>query len=277
VNLVLEYGFDALSQAYDELEQFAAAGVASHNIAVFRRTADEAWDARGVDLGHDAGLEAAYVGDTVDSARIDFATNNAITRLRPSSLGELAGTVVVRLRPLEAIDGSGGPARDPWFRVDNELYELAQTAGECLIVGDDTFIGAELYWAGGIRSPGLRVPALTVIHPQRPPTLYFRPQIKQMNEDLRVGRIPADLAWVGAFGVDGTILRDMLKSRPDRISVSALVASSLSSAWEAGMDGIGLFSATSAVSASMEDLECLGGPRLARGLARCLAGENRHG
>jgi hypothetical protein len=98
-----------------------------------------------------------------------------------------------------------------------------------------------------------------------------------MNEALADGRVPSDLAYVGALGIAGETFREIMGGGDDALSLAALVTLSISKAKEAGEVIVRSFDSAGIVSVSPEDLQCLGGPRLVREIARLIAGGAAHG
>ncbi len=280
INVVMEYGFDALSQSYDELELYCAAALDSENIAIFGRTAAEAHSVRGIGLVHYPALEAAYLAENLDTLGALHFDPSAVDDRQ--SIGETASAIpdnmlVIRLGEIGEPDEIGDRDAGPWLIVDDELCRRAEAADECVLVGVNTFLGSQIQSAGPDRVSGLRIPALTVVSQEKLSALYFKPAIGPMNDQLLAGSMPADLAWVGAIGVEVTTLREMLRDRPERISVSALIARSLARARAAGAPSVSTFSATSAVSVSLSDLACMGGAILIGAVSRRLAWDLANG
>ena len=280
INVVMEYGFDALSQSYDELDLYSAAAMDSENMAIFARTAAEARSVRGIVLAYYPLLEAAYLAENLDTIEALHLDSPVVDDRQ--SIGDLASAVpdnilVIRLGETGQSNDAGGTDAGPWLTVDDELRQRVETVDECVFVGMNTFIGSQIRSAGPNRVPGLRIPALTVVSQEKLSALYFRPTIGEMNDQLLAGSMPADLAWVGAIGVEGTILREMLRDQSECISVSAVIARSLASARAAGAPSLSAFSATSAVSVSASDVACMGGALLIGAVSRHLARDLANG
>ncbi len=274
VNLILEYGFDALSQTYEELDMFVEAGIAAENIAVFEKTAVEARRVKDVGLAYSPGLEAAFVsGDlrSIAPATTPWRKPDERARARPP-----AETLVLRVGMVQPAGGDEGEAIAGWLRLDEAQREMAREADEIIIVGGGTFLG-ETVGSGASGRPGIRIPSLTIVRPGEPPAYYFRPQAESMNEALRQGRVPADLAYVGAIGIAGETFGEMLETCGERMSIAALVALAICRAREAGQTIVTCFGETDVVSASAEDLQWLGGARLLLGIFRHMAAGGAHG
>lgn len=271
VNLIAEYGYDALSRSCDELDQFAAAGIEAENIAVFRQTVVEAWDARGVRLGHSPTLEARFVAGGQGEGRVDDVVwpGQIACGRADGATGERA--VVLRVCPaVEAADRGEG-CEGPYLRVDQALREAVRDVAEVVVTGGDAFLGETV---GIGRRPdflGVRVAALTVVHQDKPPAYFFRPKLETMNLALTQSRMPTDLAFVGAFGVAGEVLRDLLPAADEPLPVAALLAEGLRRGLRSGGESLALFERTAVVSVSASDLERLGGTRLLRDVSRRLA------
>jgi hypothetical protein len=263
INVVGEYGFDALSQAYDELDRFAAAGVPSENIAVFEKTAREAWRARGLTLRHDAALEGDHVSGALGSRRLDPGP-----WLAPAGPPVLISPAEARAFRLPIPDRAAGPGSERAVAVTDALRALARREAECIFVCGQAFLGLDFADRQAPRPPGLRIPALTVIEEAGGPSLYVRHALDFYESELRAGRFPPDLAAAGAIGVDRASLREVLERFPESFSFSTLIAASVRRAIEAGEACVGLFAPASIVSLAAADLEALDGAALARGLAR---------
>jgi hypothetical protein len=277
VNLVPEYGFDALSQSYEELELFASSGLDAENIAVFAKTSIEARRVRGASLLHDPVLEAAYVSGDLGSIgpramawRLPDEGGRVDAHSSPESL-----VLRVGLPPLADADASR--AEGGWVVVDEMQREMARGAREIILVGGEAFLGEQIPERPSAGRVGIRIPGLTIVRLDKPPAYYFRPQVAVMNEALGRGRVPADLAYVGAIGIAGDTFREMLAIAPGPISVAKLVALAVRKAREAGEAIVTLFGEASVVSASSEDLERLGGARLLLGISRRTGGVSAHG
>lgn len=280
INVVMEYGFDALSQSYNELDLYFATAMDSENIAIFSRTANECLLVRGIQLDHWPALEAAYLSESlasVDALRIPFQAVDGSQAPEAGNAHVPDDILVIRLVGAVCPDEGSDTDAGPWLTVDDELRQGTETARECVFVGLNTFIGSEIRSDGPDRLPGLRIPALTVVSQEKPPSLYFKPAIDVMNDQLLAGCMPGDLAWVGAIGVEAATLRDMLRDRPQRISVPAVIARSLAGARAAGVPGLRPFSDASVVSVSLDDVACMGGALLIGAVSRRLAVELANG
>jgi hypothetical protein len=269
INVVMEYGFDALSQVYDELDQFRAAGIESESIAVFQKTVREAWRTRGLVLAHDPALEADYVARALGSRHAEPRPDGALTDPLPAPLASPAEARAFRLTA-ESLAGAG-EAGGEMLRVSDSLRALAEGAQECILVSGRAFLGLEFPPGDVARPPGLRIPAMTVIDQGSEPTLYVRHPVDRFNDDLARGRFPIDLAGVGAIGVDCRSLRDGLRRFPDRLPLSVLIETSVRHAREEGERRVDLFTARCVVSATPEDLDAIDKAALARSVAGRLA------
>ncbi len=259
INVVTEYGFDPLSRAFDELDRFRAAGLESENIAVFEKTAREAWQKRGVALRYDEALEADYVAGSLGSRVVAPRPWPAPAPAPPSP----AEARVFRLtrEPLAAGLAAGMEAT---IAVTQPLRLLAAREDECVFVRGEAFLGMEFGQAGAARPPGLRIPALTVIDQEGAATLYLRHAVEFYERELRAGRFPPDLATAGAIGVDCACLRAVLARFPAGFAFSTLIAASVRRALAAGEACVALFAPTSIVSVSAADIGLMDKARLAR-------------
>ncbi|MGI8840550.1 MAG: glycosyltransferase [Caulobacteraceae bacterium] len=250
VNVVGEYGFDALSQAYDELDAFAAAGVESENIAIFAKTAREAWWVRGLALRHHPALEADHVSGALGSRRLEPGAWS--TPIGPAGQPSPAEARAWRLTPGEA---GGVHGTEPAIAVTPALRALAEREAECVFVRGRAFLGLDFDEAGAPRPPGLRIPAVTIVEEDGGPTLYVRHALDRFERELQAGRVPADLASAGAIGVDTAALRAVLERFPERFTFSTLIAACARRAVEAGEACVAFFGPASIVSVSAADLE----------------------
>jgi hypothetical protein len=270
INLVTDHGFDALSQAWDELDLYRAAGIASENIAVFEKTVIEARAVRGVELEHAPELERAFVSGSLASMPgavratlpAKFAATLAAPPLEPPSIEAR----LVRVRSADRAEASGGVGPGPWLQVGPALIAIADKQPECILVGGDAFLGAGFPTGDRTGPAGLRIPALTIVHRERQPTSYVRHRLESWNDELRSARAPADLASVGVIGVDCAALRDLLADHPAWISIPALLARCIRRSEQARTPAVGLFGRDCVVSTQSEHLQGLGGPGLLRGL-----------
>jgi hypothetical protein len=276
INIVSEYGFDALSQTYDELDLFAAAGVAAENLALFEKTAVEARRVRGVSLANSHALEAAYVSGGLASIepgslawRIPDAERAAEPRAR-------AGCMVVRAGIPSPAEGDIGGRVEGWLTLDELQRETVREAGEIILAGGQAFLGGAI-GSGAPGKPGIRIPGLTIVRFDEPPVCYFKPDAAVMNAALADGCVPADLAYVGAIGVSGEVFRRLLGSVGDRLSVAAVLALAIRAAREAGEAIVTSFNDSGVVSVDAEDLASFGGPRLLLEISRALAGGAANG
>jgi len=277
INVVVEYGFDALSQVYDELSLFASTGVESENIAVFQKTARESWQTRGVALLHDEALEADFVAGALGSRRVaprlDGASNTPMSAAAASPAESRAFRITAEsLAPV----GPGEPGAVT-ILVSTGLRALAEREDEVILVNGGTFLGMAFPPGGPVRPPGLRIPALTMVADDRQPTLYVKHRVDLFNRELAAGRFPTDLAATGAIGVDGRSLRDVLHCFPHRVPLSALIEVSIRYAREGGGPCVDLFAANCIVSATAADLDLIDKAALARSLAGCLGPGSRDG
>jgi len=272
VNLVPEYGFDALSQAYEELDMFAAAGITAKNVAIFEKTAIEARRVRGVRLAYNAAFEAAFVSGDFDSVRPDTRA----WRL-PDSDGAIAergldGALILRVRFPPLAEPGADRTQGGWVVVNEILREEARDAREIILVGGDAFLGEQIPGEARAGVGGIRIPGLTIVRLDIPPAYYLRPKAALLNESLARGSVPPDLAYVGAIGIAGETFRELLAVYPDRVPVAALVALAIRKARATGETIVTFFSDTGVVSASSEDLEQLGGARFLLGISRGMSG-----
>ena len=275
-NLVCEYGFDALSQTYDEIDLFAAAGIEAENVAVFEKTAIEALDARGVRLTCSPALETAYVSGDLASLQPDAMAWREPDGAAPTKAGARAGTLVLRASPSSPADADVERAGGGWLALDDVHRERAREAREVILVGGDTFLG-ETGWEQGPDKPGFRIPSLSIVHADEPPAYYFRPHVANMNQALSEGRMPADLAYVGAIGVSGSTFREAIAGAGERVAIAALVALAIQNARQSGEVIVSTFDDAGIVSCSAQDLERLGGPRLLLEISRRMAKVSGHG
>ena len=272
INLIPEYGFDALSQAYDEIDMFAAAGIVTRNVAVFEKTATEARRVRGVELLYDAGLEAAFVSgefDTVRPAATAWRTPEDDVAIADWAS---SGSLIVRVGSAPLAGGASERAQGGQVTVDETLRAKARDAREIILVGGDTFVGEQIPTGASAGGAGIRIPALTIVRMEQPPAYYYRPKVALLNEDLARGSVPSDLAYVGAIGVAGDTFREALALYPEDVPVAALVGLAISKARAAKETLVTFFSDTGVVSASSEDLAQLGGARFLLGVSRAISG-----
>jgi hypothetical protein len=275
INVICEYGYDALSQSYDELDLFAAAAIDSENVAVFERTATEARRVRGVRLACSAGLEAAYVsGDPRATRPGEIAWRTPVENGRAEP--RWPGALVLRVGLSPTVDADIDDGDDVWLTLDEAQRAAARDAREVIVVGWKTFLGEHI-GAEAPTGPGIRIPGLTVVRFDEPPVYYFRPQVAVMNEAFSQGRVPADLAYTGAFGVAGEIFREVLQRSGESVSVATLVALAIRKARASGQAVVTSFGDDGVVSVSAEDLERLGGARLLRGVSRRIVEGPAHG
>ncbi|MEO8927802.1 MAG: glycosyltransferase [Caulobacteraceae bacterium] len=270
VNVVMEYGFDALSQAYEELDLFASTSIASETIAVFEKTAREAWRTRGLALAHDQALEDDYVGGALGSRRI--APRLDATLNEPSSGAPVspAQSRVFRITAQGFATAGPDEPRGGVLLVDDALRALAEREDECILVSGAAFLGMDFAPAGAARPPGLRIPALTIIDEEGQPVLYVRHRVDWFDQQLASGRFPMDLGATGALGVDCRSLREVLQRFPKRLPLAALIETAVRHAGQAGERCVDLFAANCIVSASAADLALIDKAALAAGLAERL-------
>ena len=276
INMVCEYGFDALSQTYKELDLFAASGIASENVALFEKTSIEALRVRGVRLAHSRALEAAHVSGGLGSVSPGALAWRIPDQSRPVAPDPPAGFLVMRAGLSPPFDVEADPAEGGWLMLDERALDGACDACEVILVGGQAFVG-EGFKAGAARRPGIRIPSLTIVRFDSPPVYYFRPDVANLNAALANGSIPADLAYVGAIGLAGETFRKALESSGDRISVAALVTLAIRQAREAGGAIVTVFDDAAVVSVSSDDLDRLGGSRLLSGISRRMAAGRAHG
>jgi hypothetical protein len=277
VNVVCEYGFDALAQTYEELDLFAAAAIASENVALFEKTAIEAGSARGVRLAFSKALETAYVDGVPASIGPEALAWRLPDEGRRPPVRASADTLVLRVGSSSSSTGPDAGLGEPgWLTLDEGQREMARDAREVILFGGDAFLGEKVK-AAAPGKPGIRIPGLTIVRLDEPPVRYFTPQVGNMNEALGGGRVPADLAYVGAIGVAGDTFREALERWGDRISVAALVALAVRKARAVGQASVTSFDDDAVVSVSSEDLARLGGARLLREISRQMAEGAAHG
>ena len=276
INLVCEYGFDALSQTYEELDQFAAAGIAAENVALFEKTAMEARRVKGVRLSCSHALESAYVSGDLASIEPAAMVWQAPAESWRAEDRAAAGVMVLRVGVSAQANTGPGRAEAGWLTLDEAQREAARDAREVILVGGEAFLGENLAVEWPER-PGIRVPGLTIVRLAEPPVYYFRPRVAELNDALANGRVPADLSYVGAIGLAGGTFRELLESCGDRLPIARLVALAILKAREAGQVIVTPFNHVGVVSASAQDLEHLGGGRLLLGISRLIAMGAAHG
>ncbi|MBA3810167.1 MAG: hypothetical protein H0X27_00680, partial [Caulobacteraceae bacterium] len=266
LNVVMEYGFDALSQAYDELEAYGAAGIESQAIGVFRKTAREAADVRGVILHHDEALEGDFIGGALGSRDVSPRADPT-TGILPGGVGSLAEERTFRISPAALAAAGTDASRDMVLTVTDSLRAISESQEECIFALGGCFLGAEIGEGGAARAPGLRIPAVTVIHQEGQSTIYLRHPVDRFNEELQSGRFSADIGAAGALGVDCATLRDVLRQSPGSFSFPTLIDRCLRRARDAGEPCIATFAPTCIVQATPEDLDLLDKAALARALS----------
>jgi hypothetical protein len=266
INVVMEYGFDALSQAFHELDRFVEAGVESENIGVFRKTVTEVGRMRGVELLYYEDLEADYVDGVLGSRLIARAVHRApIATL--SGAASPAESRVFRLTPEHLVDVGEGTSGDVALAVTESLRTLSETEEECIFASGEAFLGLDFGDANRPRPPGLRIPALTIIEEDGQQTLYVRHPPEDFESEIRAGRIPADIASVGAIGVDCASLREVIGRSADQFALSTLIAVSVRNAVKAGQPCVELFASNAIVSVKAADLGVIDKARFERSLA----------
>jgi hypothetical protein len=225
-------------------------------------------------------LEAAYLDgslDALNALRVELLNCVSPTASVDACTAMPDRTMIIRLNTAGTEEAGGDAPHGPWLMVDDALLEMAAAAEECVFVGENTFLGEKIQSAGAARVPGLRIPELTVVSLDKSPTIYFKPAIDAMNLELLSGCIPADIVWAGAFGVETRLLREMLRERPERLSVPAIIARSLADALAVGAPCLSVFSSNSVASTSMADVEHMGGAQMVGAIGRYLARELDHG
>ena len=273
INLVLEYGFDALSQSYDELDLFRGAGVPCEDFAVFAKTAHEAFAHRGLALRHDPRLEAAFVsGDFsgiaggVEAQTLGKPAVSPLLRSRARLQPR-----VHRVRLADLADTADLAPASPSIAVTDALRAIAAGEPECIFAAGDAELGLEVFPIGAGRPPGLRIPALVIIRQDAQPVYYLRPAIKDFNRELAAGSSPADLFNMGAIAVDADSLRAALARFPERLPLAAVFALAVRRALAAGRPASFPLGPRAVVAVDAADLVAFGGARAARGLQRWLS------
>jgi|GEM_PF-4052616 len=267
LNVVMEYGFDALSQSYDELDAYAKAGIESRNIGLFQKTVREAARVRGAALLYRAELELDYVSGALGRRMVSPPVEGEVGLAGRGSLSA-AEPRTYRITSSSHVEAGRPDSRGLVLRVTDWLRTLAATEEECIFAFGGCFLGANLGESGQARAPGLRIPALTVIDQVGQPTLYLRHPVERFDSELQTGRFPADIGAVGAIGIDCRSLREMLLQCPESLSLTALLQACLRRAWDGGGACISTFGPTSIVAVSEEDLGLIDKSLLARTLAR---------
>ncbi|MEO7027022.1 MAG: glycosyltransferase [Caulobacteraceae bacterium] len=255
INVVTEYGLDALSQAWEEIDAFRVGGIAAHNIGIFEKTVREAAAIRGEILLHDARLEAEWVGVRSNAHRSPPPVPELLSQARPRS-GEAR---VVRLA-LQARDGGLSASEG------RRLREVASAHGECLLVLGSTRLGTDLGEEAVARAAGLQIPALTVICRGDQPNFNLRHPIERLNDKTRDGSIPAELLLGGAVGIDSQTVRATLAFDDRPPTLGHLLRAGIATALAAGLPAIGLLAPTSITYLAKEDLSAIDVVVLARAM-----------
>ncbi|MGI9170154.1 MAG: glycosyltransferase [Caulobacteraceae bacterium] len=271
INVVTEYGLDAFSQAFDELDLFRAAGLDSENVAVFAKTVEETWRTRGIALHHDEDLEADYVAGALGSRLVAPRPKPALNDPTLAAAASPAESRAFRITPERLAEASDGEARVPTILVDEALRALAEREEECILVSGGAFLGMEFGSGRPPRPPGLRIPSLTVVEQAGQPTYYVKHPVNLFNQRLASGRFPADLGATGALGVDCRSLREALRRFPKRLPLPAVIEACPRRAAQAGGAPVEIFASTSIVSVTATDLEIVNKSALARAMVARLA------
>ncbi|MEP6967061.1 MAG: glycosyltransferase [Pseudomonadota bacterium] len=265
LNVVMEYGFDALSQAYDELEAYEAAGVESQAIGVFQKTVREAAEVRGAILHHDEALEHDYVSGALGS-RIVSPTADPATGGHPGGGPSPAEARTFRITPMVLAPPGTDAARDMMLKVTDSLRALSEREDECIFALGGSFFGAEFGEGGGARAPGLRIPTVTIVHDEGQSTIYLKHPLDRFNEELQSGRFSADIGAAGALGVDCVSLREVLQEFPQSFPFPVLIDTCLRRARGAGGPCVAAFAPACILEVTAEDLDLLDKAALARAL-----------
>ena len=163
LNVVMEYGFDVFSQVYDELAAYEAAGIESQTIGIFRKTVREVAEARGAILDYDEALESDYVSGALGSRTVTPRADPAINASRNARLSP-AESRTFRITPEVLAELGTGDATDVMVSVTDSLRTLANREEECIFAVGEGFLGTDFGEGGQARAPGLRIPAMTIIH-----------------------------------------------------------------------------------------------------------------
>lgn len=266
LNIVMEYGFDALSQAYDELEAHEAAGIESQAIGLFRKTVREAAEVRGAMLLYDETLEHDYVSGALGS-RIVSPMTDVNGNGRPDGRASSAEARTFRITPAVLAETGSDAARAMTLTVTDSLRGISEREEECIFALGGSFFGADFGQRGGPRAPGLRIPTLTVIRTEGQSTIYLRHPLDRFNAELQSGWFSADIGAAGAIGVDCVSLRDVLHEFPEFFPFPVLIDLCLQRARGAGHPCVAAFAPTAILELTVEDLDLLDKAVLARALS----------
>lgn len=262
INVVTEYGFDALSQVWDELDAFQVAAVESQNVAVFGKTAREAWRERGARLLYDEGLEADWVDEVLGSRVVSPRFSPDCSAGEVVTSPALARTIRITADGLVAAASEGSGAVT--VKVTDRLRALVEHESECIFVLGEAFLGAEFGDGSPPRPPGLRIPALTIIDEEDLPTVYLKQPLEIFERQFAAGGFPADIVAAGAIGFDCVSLRNVLERFPDRFALAALFDETIRRAMAASERCVDVFSPTCIVSVNARDLELIDKGALSR-------------
>ena len=170
--------------------------------AIFEKTANEALSVKGVSLARSAVLETAYVAAKLSSIEPDKIAWQMPEEGRRVEVRAPADAMVLRAESSSMTLTDLRRSEGGWLVLDEAQREMSRTAREVFLVGGKTVLGERIL-AGAPHRTGFRIPSLTIVRYDELPVCYFRPQVASMHAALWEGRVPADLAYVGAIGISG--------------------------------------------------------------------------
>jgi hypothetical protein len=273
-NIILEYGFDRLSNTAAEFTEIVNSGIPSQTIAIFEKTAREFSAGTGHTIAHSSRLEHIFAPTGADGECSFPANGYSLDRLNAISSFHTSGDV-------NRSSSETKPAAQ--FRMLDtatvELVgdELGSLSGKFIyLVLGQCRPSAEMLIAMREASarpvPTIAVPALIVWTRDRVSS-YFRPDIGRMNAESAAGTFPTDLLHCPVLGFDTRTLMAASNNYPslqlknDRLRISTLFRIYFRSQPSGQKARVVQIARNGLVSCTDEDMAVLGRPGIVREMA----------
>jgi glycosyltransferase involved in cell wall biosynthesis len=237
-NVVLEFGLDYFAATISELRNVLETNISNKTACIFEKTALELAQSSIVAVMHSETLEQAYVSDGLCSAGLELNDLRMIT----GEDGKQAAPKLV------SVNATGHIER-------NDELEAALNSQEFVLIsiGDHTFV-PNWDWSRYTRlaqgGAAVRIPALTLID-RGGSMLYYRPDLRRLNEMSRRRGIPTNLFDSGVLCIRSEALNAQLAESDELDLVAVLDALRLTCKQE---DWIGLIDRQSIVVQAQDRL-----------------------
>jgi hypothetical protein len=273
-NIILEYGFDYFSCTLTNIKNVLAEGVQAQTIAIFEKTARELAVKAGISVLHSPRLERIYANGEKQPETI-FEGD---TQIRPDA----AGYGFFRsISPPEKPDAGGGRLRTvngTWIEREQHREMAAQATSYIYLTLGKAIPSAEtLELMARLRipdNPTIAIPAL-VVRRRSAGNLFFRPDVRRINQEIADGTFPVDMLQIPILGFDlGTVDRMWKKhaSCPEgRIRVAALLSEILHPPAGHKRTSVSLMGPTSLATCDEQDMHDLDIAQVTRELFQAYA------